>query len=131
MERNKWFNIKILKDDTFNTKGLKKGDYFLFGNRMVEQINNKKKIGDKISYYKVLNIKDKEGVWTASIAAFGPQEAEKTLKTKVKHPIRIVTKGKEGILDSISEEVRTMILEKSVKPKKKEKDVETKKKIKE
>ena len=29
MERNKWFNIKILKDDTFNTKGLKKGDYFL------------------------------------------------------------------------------------------------------
>lgn len=76
-------------------------------------------------------IKDKEGVWTASIAAFGPQEAEKTLKTKVKHPIRIVTKGKEGVLDSISEEVRTMILEKSVKPKKKEKDVETKKKIKE
>lgn len=48
---------KLDKEDDFTDK-LKIGDKFLFGNRMIEQTENKQ-IGEEITYYQVIRIKGK------------------------------------------------------------------------
>ena len=58
MKQIRFVNLPRLKDeDDFSLK-LHVGDLFLYGTRMISQIETKKP-GDEISYYQVYNIKGK------------------------------------------------------------------------
>jgi hypothetical protein len=60
MKRSEWIKLIIVELEEFhgNQKGLKKGDKFLHGNKVVGQ-KETKKIGDSISYYIVTGVKNK------------------------------------------------------------------------
>jgi len=58
MKQKNWISILRLEDkDDFSAK-LKKGDVFLYGTRMTEQ-QQTKKVGDDITYFTVIQKKDK------------------------------------------------------------------------
>lgn len=54
--------IKKLKELDITAKNLKVGDYFLFGEKMCDQIENinesNQKYGQDVSYYKVIKIRE-------------------------------------------------------------------------
>lgn len=49
--------IKNLDESSINASNLEIGDKFVHGRNMAEQLNIKK-IGDDVSYFEVINIKD-------------------------------------------------------------------------
>jgi len=57
ISKNKFMNIKQLEEMDINSSNLKIGDIFLCGKNMQEQVNTKK-VGDNVSYYEVIDIKD-------------------------------------------------------------------------
>ena len=57
MKANEWIRLKEITDET-NTEDMKVGDLFLMGTKVIEQRENKI-IGDQITYYRLLNKKDK------------------------------------------------------------------------
>jgi hypothetical protein len=58
MKQSKWAQIKQLENEDDFSKELKKGDIFVYGNRMTQQLQTKKP-DEPISYYKVINIDGK------------------------------------------------------------------------
>jgi hypothetical protein len=54
---NDFKKIRKLKEMEINSTNLKIGDIFVSGKNMMEQLNTKK-IGDNVSYYEVIDIKD-------------------------------------------------------------------------
>jgi len=54
---NDFKKIKQLNDMDINSSNLKIGDIFVSGKNMMEQLNTKK-IGDNVSYYEVVDVKD-------------------------------------------------------------------------
>jgi len=59
----RWQTLPKLKDESSFHLILKIGDIFLYGNRMIDQIENKVK-GDEITYYQVLNISGRNVEYT-------------------------------------------------------------------
>ena len=57
ISKNKFISIKQLNEIDINSSNLKIGDIFLCGKNMTEQVNIKK-VGDNVSYYEVIDIKD-------------------------------------------------------------------------
>lgn len=54
-------NIKKLKEIEINSSNLKVGDFFVHGEKMIEQLESKK-IGDNVSFFKVISIKNNGNV---------------------------------------------------------------------
>ena len=55
-----------------------------------------------------------EETWTAFVAAYGHEEALKYLETTIGRKVRINTSGSECRLDTISDEVRKVIVKNTV-----------------
>lgn len=54
MRESKFRSLKQLKDESLFNKKLQVGDHFLYGQNVIDQINTKK-VGDQVTYYKVIN----------------------------------------------------------------------------
>ena len=62
MKAEDWRKVKVIEDISENNN-LKIGDYFLYGSSMVNQ-KEAKQVGEEISYYMVLNKKNKNIEYT-------------------------------------------------------------------
>lgn len=58
MKRKDFMNLVTIKDgEQLATYDFEKGDTFLYGKNVIDQVNEKKK-GENITYYKIINIKE-------------------------------------------------------------------------
>ena len=55
MKNRQWINLPKCNDESDLGRTLNRGDKFLYGPRMIDQLETKKK-GDEITYYQVLKI---------------------------------------------------------------------------
>jgi hypothetical protein len=55
MKNRQWINLRKVKDETDFGRTMHVGDKFLYGPRMIDQLETKKK-GDEITYYQVIKI---------------------------------------------------------------------------
>lgn len=63
MKKAELDRLKVFKDEESMAKAnLKVGDVFLYGESIVDQKENKKKTGEEITYYRVVNVKQNGNV---------------------------------------------------------------------